>query len=109
MASFSGIQSVVVFSVNWASDFYCAQFAGTTERTYAQFAGRNKQKQFSRAVTHSSKEIFLEKISNGSHYSNFVNLCLKLGTGTPEDMISTNVSDNLDSNLGEFVLVHIVG
>ena len=56
-------------------------------------------------MTHSSKEIFLEKISNGSHYSNFVNLCLKLGTGTPEDMISTNVSDNLDSNLGEFVLL----
>ena len=48
---------------------------------------------------------FYVRASNCSHYSNFGNKCPKLGTGTPEDMILTNLGDNLDSDLGGFVLL----
>ena len=36
---------------------------------------------------------FFVSASNCSHYSNFVNKCPKLGTGTPEDMSFTNLGD----------------
>ena len=45
---------------------------------------------------------------NGCQYSNFGNKCPKLGTGTPEDMILTNLGDNLDSDPSGFVLVYSV-
>ena len=35
---------------------------------------------------------FYVRASNGSHYSNFGNKCPKLGTGTPEDMLFTNLA-----------------
>ena len=50
---------------------------------------------------------FYVRASNCSHYSNFGNKCLKLGTGTPDDMLFTNLSDNLDSVLSEIVLMTI--
>ena len=40
---------------------------------------------------------FYVRASNCCHYSNFRNKCPKLGTGTPEDMLFTNLGDNLDS------------
>ena len=48
---------------------------------------------------------FLARASNGRQYSNFENKCPKLGTGTPEDMVLTNLGDSLDSDLSGFVLV----
>ena len=36
---------------------------------------------------------FYVRASNCSHYSNFGNKCPKLGTGTPEDMLFTNLVD----------------
>ena len=50
---------------------------------------------------------FLARASNGRQYSNFENKCPKLGTGTPEDMVLTNLGDSLDSDPSGFVLVHI--
>ena len=47
---------------------------------------------------------FFVRASNCSHYSNFGNKCPKLGTGTPQDMILTNLGDNLDSDPSGFVL-----
>ena len=41
---------------------------------------------------------FFVKASNGRQYSNFGNKCPKLGTGTPEDMVLTNLGDSLDSD-----------
>ena len=35
---------------------------------------------------------FFVRASNCSHYSNFGNRCPKLGTGTPEDMLFTNLA-----------------
>ena len=34
---------------------------------------------------------FFVRASNCSHYSNFGDKCPKLGTGTPEDMLFTNL------------------
>ena len=48
---------------------------------------------------------FLARASNGRQYSNFENKCPKLGTGTPEDMVLTNLGDSLDSDLSGFVLI----
>ena len=48
---------------------------------------------------------FLARASNGRQYSNFENKCPKLGTGTPEDMVLTNLGETLDSDPSEFVLV----
>ena len=48
---------------------------------------------------------YLARASNSSHYSSFKNYCLKLGTGTSEDMILTNLGDNLDSDPSGFVLI----
>ena len=48
---------------------------------------------------------FFVRASNCSHYSNFGNKCPKLGTGIPEDMILTNLGDNLDSDPSGFVLI----
>ena len=48
---------------------------------------------------------FLARASNGRQYSNFENKCPKLGTGTPEDMVLTNLGDSLDSDPSGFVLV----
>ena len=48
---------------------------------------------------------FFVRASNGRQYSNFGNKCPKLGTGTPEDMVLTNLGDSLDSDLSGFVLV----
>ena len=50
---------------------------------------------------------FLARASNGRQYSNIENKCPKLGTGTPEDMVLTNLGDNLDSDWSGFVLLHI--
>ena len=50
---------------------------------------------------------FYVRASNCSHYSNFGNKCPKLGTGTPEDILFTNLGDNLDSVPSEIVLLHI--
>ena len=36
---------------------------------------------------------FYVRASNGSHHSNFGNKCPKLGTGTPEDMLFTNLAE----------------
>ena len=36
---------------------------------------------------------FFVRASNGSHYSNFGNNCPKLDTGTPEDMLFTNLAE----------------
>ena len=47
---------------------------------------------------------FLARASNGRQYSNFENKCPKLGTGTPEHMVLTNLGDNLDSDPSGFVL-----
>ena len=49
---------------------------------------------------------FLARASNARQYSNFENKCPKLGTGTPEDMVLTNLGDSLDSDLSGFVLIH---
>ena len=49
---------------------------------------------------------FLARASNGRQYSNFENKCPKLGTGTPEDMVLTNLGDSLDSDPSGFVLVY---
>ena len=48
---------------------------------------------------------FFVRASNGRQYSNFGNKCPKLGTGTPEDMVLTNLGDSLDSDPSGFVLV----
>ena len=48
---------------------------------------------------------FLARASNGRQYSNFENKCPKLGTGTPEDMVLTNLGDSLDSDPSGFVLL----
>ena len=48
---------------------------------------------------------FLARASNGCQYSNFENKCPKLGTGTPEDMVLTNLGDSLDSDPSGFVLL----
>ena len=50
---------------------------------------------------------FLAKTSNGCQYSNFENNCPKLGTGTPDDMVLTNLGETLDSDPSEFALLHI--
>ena len=47
---------------------------------------------------------FLARASNGRQYSNFENRCPKLDTGTPEDMVLTNLGDTLDSDTIGFVL-----
>ena len=47
----------------------------------------------------------LARASNGCQYSNFENKCPKLGTGTPEDMVLTNLGDSLDSDPSGFVLI----
>ena len=49
---------------------------------------------------------FYVRASNCSHYFNVGNKCPKLGTGTPEDMVLTNLGDSLDSDLSGFVLLH---
>ena len=49
---------------------------------------------------------FLGRASSGHQYSNFENKCPKLGTATPEDMVLSNLSDSLDSDLSGFVLLH---
>ena len=36
---------------------------------------------------------FFVRASNSSHYSNFGNRCPKLGTGTPENMLFTNLAE----------------
>ena len=36
---------------------------------------------------------FFVRASNGSHYSNFGHKCPKLATGTPEDMLFTNLAE----------------
>ena len=46
------------------------------------------------------------RASNCSHYSNFGNKCPKLGTGTPEDMLFTNLGETLDSVPSGIVLVN---
>ena len=51
---------------------------------------------------------FHVRTSNTSHYSHFGNKCPKLDTGTPEDMVSTNLGDSLDSDPSGFVLVHTI-
>ena len=51
---------------------------------------------------------FLARASNGRQYSNFENKCPKLGTGTPEDMVLTNLGDSLDSDPSGFVLLTMV-
>ena len=51
---------------------------------------------------------FLVRASNGRQYSNFGNKCPKLGTGTPEDMILTNLGDSFDSDPSGFVLLHTI-
>ena len=48
---------------------------------------------------------FLARASNGRQYSNFENKCPKLGTGTPEDMVLTNLGETLDSDPIGFVLI----
>ena len=48
---------------------------------------------------------FLARASNGRQYSNFENKCPKLGTGTPDDMVLTNLGETLDSDPSEFVLL----
>ena len=50
---------------------------------------------------------FYVRASNCCHYSNFRNKCPKLGTGTPEDMLFTNLGDNLDSVPSEIELMII--
>ena len=51
---------------------------------------------------------FLARASNGCQYSNFENTCPKICTGTPEDMVLTDLGDSLDSDPSGFVLIHIV-
>ena len=51
---------------------------------------------------------FLARASNGRQYSNFENKCPKLGTGTPEDMVLTNLGDSLDSDPSGFVLLNSI-
>ena len=51
---------------------------------------------------------FLARASNGRQYSNFENKCPKLGTGTPEDMVLTNLGDSLDSDPSGFVLLFTI-
>ena len=50
---------------------------------------------------------FLARASNGCQYSNFENKCPKLGTGTPDDMVLTNLGETLDSDPSGFVLIFI--
>ena len=50
---------------------------------------------------------FYVRASNCCHYSNFRNKCPKLGTRTPEDMLFTNLGDNLDSVPSEIELMII--
>ena len=50
---------------------------------------------------------FLARASNGCQHSNFENKCPKLCTGTPEDMVLTNLGETLDSDLSGFVLLDI--
>ena len=50
---------------------------------------------------------FLARASNGRQYSNFENKCPKLCTGTPDDMVLTNLGDSFDSDSSGFVLMHI--
>ena len=47
----------------------------------------------------------LARASNGCQCSNFENKYPKLGTGTPEDMVLTNLGDSLDSDPSGFVLI----
>ena len=49
---------------------------------------------------------FLARASNGCQYSNFENKCPKLCTGTPEDMVLTNLAETLDSDPSGFVLMY---
>ena len=42
---------------------------------------------------------FLARASSGHQYSNFENKCPKLGTGTSEYMVLTNLGNSLDSDL----------
>ena len=48
---------------------------------------------------------FFVRASNGRQYSNFENKCPNFGTGTPEDMVMTNLGDSLDSDPSGFVLL----
>ena len=48
---------------------------------------------------------FFVRASNGRQYSNFENKCPKLGSGTPEDMVLTNLGETLDSDPSGFVLI----
>ena len=48
---------------------------------------------------------FFATASNGRQYSNFENKCPKLDTGTPEDMVLTNLGEAPDSDPSGFVLV----
>ena len=50
---------------------------------------------------------FYVRASNCCHYSNFRNKCPKLGTGTPEDMLFTNLGDNLDSVPSGIALINM--
>ena len=48
---------------------------------------------------------FSARASNGPQYSNFENKCPKLGPGTPEDMLFTNLGETLDSVPSEIALI----
>ena len=50
---------------------------------------------------------FFVRSSNGRQYSNFENKCPKLGTGTPDDMVLTNLGETLDSDPSGFVLIYM--
>ena len=49
---------------------------------------------------------FSARASNGPQYSNFGNKCPKLGPGTLEDMLFTNLGETLDSVPSEIVLIY---
>ena len=67
----------------------------------------NHMKEFLKSV-HTSDVIlqFLAKASNGRRHSYFENWCLKLGTGTPEDILLTNFGVNLCKSIIGFVLLN---
>ena len=50
---------------------------------------------------------FSARASNGPQYSNFGNKCPKLGPGTLEDMLFTNLGETLDSVPSGIVLLYI--
>ena len=111
MVSLSGIhsvESVVVFSANWAYLWLSLLSLLSLDIHTLSLPAVNKQKQFSSAVTWRLKEIFLEKITNVSHYSNFVNWGLKLDTGTPESIYFMKIGVDLWISWTEIVLVSIL-